>query len=85
MRVYFVYTDDMISHAEGIHQRAWAADWHAYKLALKYFAKDTQWAESAMWCVRWVAEPWAGYPGWAFGPYASEAFSYVVPVKVEVP
>jgi hypothetical protein len=85
VKIYAVYTEEYLSDIQGMHQREWAADWHAYKLAVKYFEKDTLHAESEEWCVRWVSEPWAGYPGWAFGPYASESYSYVVPVGVTVP
>ena len=84
MRVYHVYTEEYLSQIEGIHQRAWAADWHAWKLAVKYFASDIKY-DTQGWRIMWVRDPWAGYPGWAWGPYSTEAASYVVPVEVTVP
>lgn len=85
MKIYQVYTDDFIDMMMCQHQRAWMADWCAWKLAVKYFEKDTKHAEGPEWCVRYVSKPYHGYSGWAFGPYASEAYSYAVPVKVDVP
>jgi hypothetical protein len=86
LKIHGVYTcDDMLDSLETYHQRAWAADWEAWKLAVTYFAKDTKYSEGPEWCVRWVADPWAGPPGWAFGPYASEAYSYTLWTEVTVP
>ena len=85
MRIYHVYTYDFMDSVMCMHQRAWMADWCAWKLAVKYFEGDLNHGDGPEWCVRWVSEPWAGPPGWAFGPHSSEAYSYAVPVKVEVP
>ena len=86
MRIYGVYTCDvMLDVLDTYHQREWAADWHAWKLAWDWSEKDRKYAEGPEWRLTWIANPWAGHPGWGFGPYASEAYSYVVPIKVTVP
>jgi hypothetical protein len=84
VKVYYVYTEEYLSQVECIHQRAWMADWCAWKLAWNYFEGERR-HDPESWRLMWVSEPWAGPPGWAFGPHSSEAYSYAVPVKVEVP
>lgn len=84
MRLYQVYTYDYGNSLNCQHQRAWAADWCAWKLAWKWSERDRKHGTDG-WRLMWVKDPWAGYPGWAWGPYSTEAYSYVVPVEVTVP
>lgn len=83
MKVFHVYAEDYNAKLVAIHQREWTADWAAYKEACKY--SNTPLGATPEFGPRYISNPIWGHPGWGFGPYSDEAYTYVVPVKVQVP
>lgn len=80
MKVYGVYSYTgfgLNGEVQALHARGWAADWHAYALAL----------QMSLGTPRWLASPAWGPPGWTSAelPLADCADVWVMPQPIRQP
>lgn len=73
MNIHTVHTNAIIGGEHFPHARAWAADWHAWKIA-----------EATIDDPEWNPDPCWGPPGWAFAE-TGEVTVWVETQKVTVP
>ncbi|MFF8831349.1 hypothetical protein [Streptomyces sp. NPDC015131] len=77
MNVHAVYSYTALGdgEGEGLHARAWAADWHAWQIARRNLNEP----------FRWLPDPTWGPAGWTDRDTGTEADVWVVPLAVTVP